>query len=151
MTRRIEIGEYLAGDEVVEKEFSLGDRFVFGVYKVYATNKRLFIARGDSIKDIDYSHIASIELKEEGSLPAVAIGALFWIAGLVVLFRGFHEWWTWALIGLGVVVFILGLVIRRQCIKLAIAGVAYAERLSGYRSELDALFRIVREKRSMEK
>jgi hypothetical protein len=48
-----EIKEYLARDEVIEKEFYLRGRFAVSGYMVYATNKRLFIVRGNSIKDID--------------------------------------------------------------------------------------------------
>jgi len=144
-----EIEEYLTRDEIIEKEFYLRGCFALSGYKVYASNKRLFIIRGNSIKDIDYSHIASIELKEDGNLPAVVIGLMCLVAGIVVLFLGLTEWWVWALVGLGLAVFILGL-IRTQFMKLVVAGVADAERLSGYRSGLDALFRIVREKKSME-
>jgi len=144
-----EIKEYLARDEVIEKEFYLRGRFAVSGYMVYATNKRLFIVRGNSIKDIDYSHIASIELKEEGSLPATVVGLVCLVAGIVVLLLRFTDWWAWALIGLGLTVFILGL-IRTQFMELVVAGVADAERLSGYRSGLDALFRIVREKKIVE-
>jgi hypothetical protein len=150
MSMRQETEGYLARDEVIEKEFDVRGRFSLGGYKVYATDRRLFIIRGNSIRDIDYNHIASIELKEEGSLPAVVVGLVFLVAGFVVMFLGLREWWTWALMGLGLTVFILGL-IRTQFVKVVVAGVADAEVLSGYRSGLDALFRIVREKRSMEK
>lgn len=144
-----EIKEYLTEDEVIEKEFYLRGRFELRGNKVYASNKRIFIIRGNSIKDIDYSHIASIELKEEGSLSAIIIGLVCLGAGIVVMFLGLTQWWVWVLVGLGLAVFILGL-IREQSMKLVVAGVADAERLSGYGSEIDTLFRIVRRKKGME-
>jgi len=150
MTIPKEIQRYLARDETVEKEFHLRDLLGSSGCRVYASNKRLFIIRGDSTKDIDYRHIASVELKQEASVPLVVIGVMCFIAGFVVLSLRFNEWSAGALIVLGLVVSILGAVIRRQSIKLVIAGVADAETLSGYRSELDALLRIVREKRSIE-
>lgn len=149
MSMRKETEGYLARDEVIEREFYLRGRIDLGGYKVCATNKRLFIVRENSVKDIDYSHIASIELKEEVSLPAVAVGSMFLVAGFVVLSLRFTEWWTWALIGLGIALLALGL-IRTQFMQLIVVGAAQPEKLSGHRSGLDALFRIVREKKSME-
>jgi len=150
MTIPKEIQRYLARDETVEKEFHCRDLLGSSGCRVYASNKRLFIIRGDSIKDVDYRHIASVELKQEASVPLVVIGVVCLVAGVVVLSLRFNESLAVALIVLGLVVSILGAVIRRQSIKLVIAGVADAETLSGYRSELDALLRIVREKRSIE-
>jgi len=156
MSMQKETEGYLARGEVIEREFNVRGRFALGGYKVYATNKRLFIIRENSIKDIDYNHIASIELKDEMSWPAIVVGLVFLVAGFVVMFLGFGqwrmltlEWWTWALMAVGLVVLILGLV-RTQFVKVVVAGVADVEILSGYRSGLDALFRIVREKRSIE-
>jgi hypothetical protein len=147
MPKKIE--EYLARDEIIEEEFDLRGRFALSGCKVFASNKRLFIIRGNSIKDIDYGHVASIELKEEGSLPAVVMGLVCLVAGIVVRFVGFTQWWVWALVGLGLAVFISGL-LKTQFVKLVVVGVPGGETLSGYRSGLDALFRIVREKKSMQ-
>jgi hypothetical protein len=146
MTIGKEIEKYLARDEVIEEEFYLRGRFALSGYKVYASNKRLFIIRGNSIQDIDHNHISSIELKQEGSLPAVVVGLISLAAGVVVLCLGLRDWWTWALVGLGLLVFILGLR-RTQFVELFVAGCPRAMRLSGYRSGLDSLFRIVRERR----
>jgi len=141
-----EIEKYLTTDEVIEKEFHLRGRFALTGDKVYASNKRLFIVRRDSIKDIDYGHISSIELRQGASLLAVVLGLLFIVAGVAVRYLESTYWWAWVLVGLGLIVFILGL-IRTQRIELFAAGLPRAEILSGHRSGLDSLFRIVREKR----
>jgi hypothetical protein len=149
MTVGKETEGYLARGEVIEREFNVRDRFALTGYKVYATNKRLFILRADSIKDIDYNHIASIESKEEVGVPAVVVGLVFLIAGIIVGVLGFTDWWMWALDGFGLALFILGL-IPTQSVKLVVVGAQGVETLSGHRSGLDALFRIIREKKPIE-
>jgi hypothetical protein len=146
MTVPKEIEKYLTTDEVIEQEFHLRSRFALTGYKVYASNKRLFIMKRVSIKDIDYSHISSIELSQEGSVPAVVVGLLFLVAGVVLACLDLMYWWTWALVGLGLVLLILGL-IRTQVVKLVVVGLRDAETLAGHRSGLDALLKIARERR----
>ena len=141
-----EIEKYLVKDEIIEKEFYLRGRFALSGYKVYATNKRLFIIRGNSIQDIDYKHVSSIELKQERSVGAVVVGSISLAAGVIVRCLELGYWWAWVLVGLGLMMFILGL-IRTQFIEIVVVGLPRAYRLSGYRSGLDALFRIVREKK----
>ena len=140
-----EIEKYLVRDEVIEKEFYLRGRFALTGYKVYASNKRLFIRRGNSIRDIDYGHIASIELRQEHSAEGVIGGLLLVGIGAAI------TWWLefafgWALVALGAIVFVLGLV-GAQYMELGVAGLTYPYKLSGHRSELDSLFKLVREKR----
>ncbi|MCK4387798.1 MAG: hypothetical protein KAW00_03405 [Dehalococcoidia bacterium] len=141
-----EIEKYLVKDEIIEKEFSLRGRFALSGDKVYATNKRLFIIKGNSIRDIDYNHISSIGLKQERSVGAVVVGSISLAAGVIVRCLELGYWWAWVLVGLGLMMFILGL-IRTQFVELFVVGLPRAYRLSGYRSGLDALFRIVREKK----
>ena len=144
MTVPKEIEKYLVKDEIIEKEFYLRGRLALTGYKVYASNKRLFIMQRNSIKDIDYNHISSIELKQEGSLPAVVVGLMALAAGITVLFLGLT--FGWAILACGIVLFILGL-IRTQFVSIVVVGRINPEKLSGYRSELDSLFKIVREKK----
>jgi hypothetical protein len=59
-------------------------------------------------------------------------------------------WWGTGLVVLGVVLVSVAVLTRIQSIKLVVVGVPGGETLSGHRSGLDALFRIVREKKSIE-
>src|SRR4030042_2703589 len=140
-----EIEKNLATDEVIEKEFHLRGRFGLSGDKVYASSKRLFIVKEGSIKDIEYSHISRIESSQGASVPAVVLGLLCIAAGVTVRFLVATYWWAWVLVGLGLILFILGL-IRTQRIELFAAGLRRPEILSGHRSGLDSLFRLVREK-----
>ena len=137
------VAKYLVSEEVVEKEYYLRGRLALRGYRVYASNKRLFIVRGNSIRDIDYNHVSSIELKQELDWALVALGGgvcaicglLFWLE------LGF--WWAPAV--LGVALLILGLT-RTQSMELVVVGFAGPLKLSGHRSQLDSLLRLVREK-----
>lgn len=140
------IEKYLLRDEIIEKEFRLGSRFTLTDYRAYASNKRLFIKHGNTIRDVDYQHISSIELKEERSPAAVIIGLLLVAGGAIAVYFGLGYWWVWVVIGLGLMLFILGLM-RTQSIEMTVVGLALPLKLSGDRSELDSLFKLVREKR----
>ena len=140
-----EIEKYLARDEIIEKEFHPRGRFSLNRDKVYATNKRLFIIQSNSIRDIDYNHISSLELKQAANLPSIVIGLMCLASSVILLSLGLTFWWAWALGACGIVLFILGL-IRTQFISMVVLGLPRAYRLSGYRSGLDSLFRIIREK-----
>ena len=59
-----EIDRYIVKDELLEKQFSLSGIFEIKGTNVYATNKRLFVKRGNTIRDISYDHISSIMMKE---------------------------------------------------------------------------------------
>ena len=98
----------------------------------------------NSIRDIDYNHISSLELKQAANLPSIVVGLMSLAAGVIVLFLGLT--FGWALVALGIILFILGL-IRTQFIEIVVVGLTGPKKLSGYRSELDSLFKLVREKR----
>ena len=140
------IEKYLLRDEIVEKEFTLRHRFALTGYKAYGSNKRLFIKHGNTIRDVDYQHISSIELKQERDPGGVIIGLILLAGGAIAVYFGLMYWWVWAVIGLGLILFILGLM-RTQSIEMTVVGLALPLKLSGHRSELDSLFKLVREKR----
>jgi hypothetical protein len=139
-----EIEKYLVKDEIIEKEFELGGRF--SRYKAYASNKRLFISRGGSIRDIDYNHIASIELKQERHVGVAIMGLVLLGGGVAGVVR-YEVTFGWALVAFGAIIFLLSLG-KTQYIELAVTGVRDPVNLSGHGSELDSLFKVVREKRT---
>ncbi len=134
-----DIEKYLVKDEIVEKRFNLKEGCA-----VFATNKRLFIKKGNLVRDIDYSHISSIEFKAQRSWVALVAGIL-----LVVLSFISEQWvgdFRWILLIVGIALFIVGFR-RNEKIALAVVGLAEERKLSGKSSELDALFKLIREKR----
>jgi len=128
MTIPKEVEKYLVTDEIIEKEFYLRGRFALTGCKVYASNKRLFIVQSNSIKDIDYNHISSIELKHEGSLPVAVIGLMCLASSVILLSLGLTFWWGWALGTCGILLLILGL-IRTQFISMVVVGRTNPEKL----------------------
>jgi hypothetical protein len=140
------IEKYLLRDEIIEKEFRLGGSLGLTDYKAYASNKRLFIKHGNTIRDVDYQHISSIELKSERSPAAVIIGLLMMAGGVIAMYFGLWGWWVAALIGLGAILLAFGL-IKTESIEMTVVGLALPLKLMGHRSQLDSLFRLVREKR----
>jgi hypothetical protein len=139
-----DIEKYLVRDEIVEKEYYLRRRLSLTGHKVYASNRRLFIKRRNFVRDVDYGHISSIELKEERDWVAVALGVGMCAIGGVLRWAEWSPWWALGIFGVALV--ILGLM-KTQSIELAVVGLSYALKMSGHRSELDSLFRLVREKR----
>ena len=134
-----DIEKYLVKDEIVEKCFNLSG------CNVYASNKRLFIKRGNIVRDIDYGHISSIEFKAQRSWGAVGGGIFSIVLGLILV-----RWFGgpgYIPVIIGVVLVIAGLV-RGEEIELAVVGLAIPLKLSGQRSALDSLFKLVREKRT---
>jgi len=134
-----EIEKYLVRDEIIEKEYSLTG------HKAYASNKRLFIKRGNSIRDVDYNHISSIELKQERDKPWVVAAIVFLAISALTLQLGWGYWWAPG--ALGIMLLILGL-IPKQSVRIGVVGLTYPLKLSGNGAELESLFRLVREKRT---
>ncbi|GAG96828.1 unnamed protein product, partial [marine sediment metagenome] len=50
-----DVEKYLVKDEIVDKQFQLKDRNVF------TSTNRMFIKKGNTVRDISYAHISSIE------------------------------------------------------------------------------------------
>ena len=134
-----DIEKYLVSDEIVEKRFDLKGCIVC------ASNKRLFIKKGNLVRDIDYNHISSIEFKTQRSWGPVVGGICLVVLGLISM-----QWLDslgWILLVVGVVLVIAGLV-RSEKVELAVVGLTIPLKLLGQRSDLDSLFRLVREKRT---
>lgn len=141
-----EIEGFLTKDEIVERQFSLKER------RVFATNKRLIVKEAGSVRDFSYSHISSIEYKEErlyrqAILPlimAIILGGIgSWMIHL-------SPWWGWSLIFGSIVAFLGGvaaLFLSRQSVELSVIGLTNPIRFEGQADDLDSLLKIIREKR----
>lgn len=149
-----DIEKYLVKDETIEKHFHLRKRFALRGDDLYASNKRLFIKQGDTLRDVSYEHIASIEFKQKRNWIAVALGALLATIGLQVILCGSIELIPFVnnsnafiLLAVGFILLLLGF-LRSQYIELTVVGLNKPIPLSGHKSVLDSLFRFVREKRT---
>ena len=133
-----DIEKYLVKDEIVEKRFDLKGCIVC------ASNKRLFIKKGNTVRDLDYSHISSIEFKRKRSWGPVVGGFFLFVLGLISL--QFLAALGWILLLFGVILVIAGLVPSEE-VEMAVVGLSMPVKLSGERTKLDSLFKLIREKR----
>jgi len=134
-----DIEKYLIKDEVVEREFRLTGQ------TAYASTNRLFIKKGSTVRDISYNHISSIEFKSSPMWLIILLGIA---AGIVGYFLQRDNTLGWALIFAGVVLVIGGFFWKSQQVELSVVGMQEPSKLSGHRVTLDALFQMVRERRS---
>lgn len=133
-----DIAKYLVRDEVVEKRFRLKGQ------TAYASTNRLFFKKGNTVRDISYAHISSIEFKSTPNWIAILIGI---VAGAVGYFLLQNNTLGWALIFAGVVLVIAGFIWKLQQVELSVVGMSDIWKLSGQRDTLDSLFRLIRERR----
>jgi len=148
-----EIEKYLVQDETIEKHFHLRGRFALGGDDLYASNKRLFIKQGDTLRDVSYEHISSIGFKQKRNWIAIALGVLLATIGLQVISCGSIEWIpfvndsnAYILLAVGFIFLLLGF-LRSQYIELTVVGFNKPIPLSGHRTTLDSLFKFVRERK----
>ena len=132
------IEKYLVRDEIIERQFNLQNR------TAYASTRRLFIKKGNTVLDISYDHISSIEFTSNINWIVILVGIL---AGVVGYFLQQNTMLGWALIVAGVVLTIAGFIWKIQRVKLSVVGLSDAVELSGQKQTLDSLFRFVRERR----
>jgi len=133
-----EIEKYLLKDEIVEQSFKLRGCFVF------ASDRRLFQKEGKTIRDFTYNHISSIEFKSYRKWLFVVSGAILTAVGIYSLTC--YDNFPWLLVILGITTFIYGF-IRREELRLHIVGLSNPIIWEGQSSDLDSLFKLVREKR----
>ena len=132
-----DIEKYLVKDEFIEERFDLKGCVVC------ASSRRLFIKKGNIVRDVDYSHISSIEYRSKRNWIMLIFGIL--IAGISFIIKEISDFW-WALLIIGFMIFLFGL-IKKEDVELAVVGLSNPLKLSGQRSELDSLFKLIREKR----
>lgn len=149
-----DIEKYLVRDEVVEKRFTLKE------HNVFTSKNRLFIKQGNTVRDISYAHISSIELQVKRNWSIIFIGILL-IAYTFYVQQDNPPSWTfigppgrlmhseiwWFFIILGVFLITLGFLRKTPSIKLSVAGVSEKQVLSGDKDTIDALFRLINERR----
>lgn len=153
-----DVKQHLIRDEMVEKQFDLKDQTVF------TSTKRLFIKKGNTVRDISYSHISSMELKGNRNWVRVIVGIFvvatpsIWPSSTATpegrtLGRVFNDYGTFSLaftagvILLGIFLIISGYLKRTLSIEASVAGMSERLVLSGDKGKIDALFRLLNERR----
>ena len=141
-----EIQKYLVKDEVVEKEFKLDQNS-----SAYASTIRIILRNRDTLRDIDYQHISSIQFRTRPNWIFVLAGILAGLAGYFVYLNQEFEWaliFSGPLIFSGIILVIVGFFIwTQQHVKLNVVGIPGSIKFSGHRDSLDSLFKLIRERK----
>jgi hypothetical protein len=142
----LRIEKYLTQGENIQKSFTLKG------YDIHATNKRLFKSSfdGKTVADYDYDHISSIVFHVKRYywlIPVgIAISALTWIYVNGVHMRLDSSPLFWLGIAAGILCVVIGILYKKEYMKIFVVGVPQPVPLDGTRADLDDLLRIVREK-----
>lgn len=157
-----EVEKYLIKDEIVDKQFTLKD------CNVFASANRIFIKKGNTVRDISFAHISSIESQVKRKQLIIIIGIVLiigtfylrqfntpsWVleglgGSAVRLMYGYGGGWFYYI--LGVVLIIIGFIWKTLSVKVSVAGLYEEQVLLGDKNTLDALLRLVNERRLQEK
>jgi len=142
------IAKYLVADEIIEKDFRLN-----GGKSLYASNKRLFIKKGNMVRDIDYQHISSIQIIQKRKWIIAVFGIILFIIGCVALadttdsiIPFINDYIAWALLPFGLILVVAGWM-KKQFVNLTVVGFTVSEKLESNLSNLEDIFKLIREKR----
>lgn len=130
-----QIENILTEDEVVEKPFDLQGQ------QVFATNKRLLVMEGRTIRDFDYAHISSVTYSSKRYRWLIALG-------IVLVIIGFFIGGSWAIpfVLIGLILIIIGIVRKSEWVEVNVVGVSDPQKFLGEKKDLDSLLQIIRQK-----
>jgi len=137
-------------DETIEESFDLK-----GCH-VYATDRRLLMKRGRTVRDFDYAHISSVAYSSKHYWGRVIPGILLcviggWLLG-TLLSTGIGNagigFATIIALITGSVLILSGLTGKSEWVEINVAGVASPIKFAGSRQDLDSLLHIIRQKRT---
>jgi len=142
----LKIDKYLTEGEVVDKTYALNG------YDIHATNKRLFVSsfNGRYVADFDYNHISSLVFNIKRYYWLVVVGIMVLVASLYFFSpptRLNDNPIIWAGIAAGIASIALGILKRKEYMRIFVIGVSDRVEFSGKRSNLDDLFRTIRQKK----
>jgi len=131
---------------VVDKTYALNG------YDIHATNKRLFVSsfNGRYVADFDYNHISSLVFNIKRYYWLVVVGIMVLVASLYFFSpptRLNDNPIIWAGIAAGIASIALGILKRKEYMRIFVIGVSDRVEFSGKRSNLDDLFRTIRQKK----
>ena len=154
-----DVKKYLVQDEVIDNQFRLKNQSVF------TSINRMFIKTGNTVRDISYAHISSLQLLEKRKWLVTVIGFLVIVATFCIrqfdppswanispfsrLMYGYGDGWGggWAYYILGVILIISGYIWKSSSIKCSVAGISGELVLSGSKNRIDVLFQTLNERR----
>jgi len=137
-------------DETIEESFDLK-----GCH-VYATDRRLLMKQGRTVRDFDYAHISSVAYSSKHHRGLVIPGILLcvlggWLLG-TLLSTGIGSagigFATIIALIIGGVLILSGLTGKSEWVEINVAGVASLIKFAGSRQDLDSLLHIIRQKRT---
>ena len=131
---------------MVDKTYALNG------YDIHATNKRLFVSsfNGRYVADFDYNHISSLVFNIKRYYWLVVVGIMVLVASLYFFSpptRLNDNPIIWAGIAAGIASIALGILKRKEYMRIFVIGVSDRVEFSGKRSNLDDLFRTIRQKK----
>lgn len=158
-----DVEELLVENESVDNEYRLRDRYVF------TSQNRMFISKvkDTSVIDINFTHISSIKSGYKRKWNLTLFG-LVMIVGTIILRQCEPQSWLigpwgrlmygyedgsmggWICYILGVVIIIVGFIWKSPSVKLSASSLSEEEVFTGYKDTLEALFRLVNERRFQE-
>lgn len=141
-----QIQNILIEDEVIKKSFDLKG------CQVYATEKRLLVIEGRTVRDFDYAHIPSIAYSSKGRRGLVAFGTVLLIIAFslpFVRYVGVHSgpWEMAILIVPGLTLIVAGIILKSERVEINVVGISSPIKFRGSRQDLDSLLQIIRQKR----
>ena len=135
----------LTEDETIEKSFDLEG------CQVYATDKRLLMLEGRTIRDFDYTHISSVAYSSKRYWWLILVG----IANAAILMFladtfGFGD--VGMVVGaiVGLIFIITGILAKSEWVEANVVGIPKPIKYKGERQDLDSLLKIIRQKRATE-
>jgi hypothetical protein len=150
-----DIAKYLIKDEIIDRQFDLKEQIVF------TSTKRMFIKRGNFIRDIGYDHISSIELQEKRKWWLFYIGVVIILCSFLIRQFPSPSWASyfpesrlmysdsqpWFYYAVGVVLAIVGFRSKTLNVELKIVGASQEQILSGGKAVLYDLLQVTNERR----
>jgi hypothetical protein len=154
-----DVEKYLVKDEIVDKQFYLNNCSIF------TSKNRMYIKKGNTVKDISYAHISSVESQLQRKWSIITIGILLIVVTFLLRQVGSPDWvrfgplgrlmygeggvWFYYSIGVffGVFSIVVGYIWKTMSIKLSVSGVSEEQVIRAEKQTLDILLRLVNERR----
>jgi hypothetical protein len=156
------ISKHLVDGEQILEVINLHQDTLISTTRVYVSSRRILIAKRiisiitSSITDISYNQVSSIRLKSSVSTPLLLIGLFALTFGLAYVFGllpsdlfSLNNTIAWVLAISGALVMLLSIINRHHSLDITIPGGTGPINLTGVKSSLDKLFKIVQENRSL--
>lgn len=130
-----DITGYLTSGEKIEKVFKLKN------CQVFASNKRLYRKEGRNVKDAAYEHISSLDFRPKRHFWLIAVG-------IFLMFLAFRSGFV-LFFFIAIILIVLGIFLKSERLYATLIGESEKLDFKGSRSNLDSLFKIVRERKEI--